>query len=76
MMATGQNELSCNTSGKGKTTNAEASITVLRTRLTLQPRTSSRVEIQPANKAPPPEPRNAIASGRASSSVVKSKVLR
>ncbi|QYU68792.1 hypothetical protein J4558_01170 [Leptolyngbya sp. 15MV] len=45
-------------------------MTDFRTRLTDQPRSSSRVDAHPARNAPRPDPAKAIARGTASSIVV------
>ena len=76
MIATGQNESSVSTNGSGTTMAAEPSMIVLRTRLTLQPASKSRVDSQPANNAPAPEPKKAMAKGIASSLVVRPNSLR
>ena len=74
--ATGQKPPSWSTSGSGATTAAQTSITPLRTRLGLQPASSSRVETHPASSAPSPDPAKAMASGTASSSVESPNCLR
>ena len=76
MIATGQNEFNVRTKGNGTTIAADPNMIVLRTRLTLHPASKSRVDNQPANKAPAPDPKKAIASGVASSLVVRPNSLR